>query len=94
MNWMALAYRIVQANTFHDSSSHDNTNSMLLIIEHRGVRTCKCPQVLKGTNWTDSGAAIISFLARSATGSRRRCRPRFADPGCDLAEPFAGQSIQ
>jgi hypothetical protein len=73
--------------------SHDNTNSMLLIIEHRGFGLANAPNpVLKVTKWTDSGAAISGSPARWATGNRRRCRPRFADPGCDLARLFAGQS--
>lgn len=82
------------ANTSHDSGSHDDTNSMLLIIEHRGFGLASAPNpVLKVTNWTDSGAAINGSPARWASGSRRRCRPRFANPGCDLARPFAGKAL-
>jgi len=53
-----------QANTFHDSSSHDNTRLILLIMEHRGsgVPKARNPR-LKGTNWTDCHAAIIGSPA-------------------------------
>lgn len=56
---------------------------MLLIIEHRGFGLANAPNpVPNATDLTDSHAAIIGATARKATGSRRRCRPRFADlPG-------------
>lgn len=72
-----------RTNTFHDPNPHEKPNSMLLIIEHRGLGLANTPnRVPKVTDWTESRAAMIGTPARQATGSRRRCQPRFADvPG-------------